>query len=235
MQISKGQIPKTTPPGKLSRVQNWEFMKNLFGEDFDVFFKNGGGEFSMDNLQLEETVVNERILNKKIMKNAYKYSWKIENNLRIIGDLISELGADEELVLMSRAFDSPSIILKYADQIDEIYIGTWAITPSGIQALKEISEKASKVWVLLDATHSKKWLFASGAINIMQQRVNFKFTQNHSKFMAIKFKDSGCLNVVGSMNLSNNPRWENMRISRSAQLYEFLKDFMMQVEGSIVR
>ena len=204
-------------------------MVNLFGEDKDFKFEGAG--FQTEDLHLELEQVNENKLESKVRKQFFRRTRKIENDIEVIKGLVEAIAPDEELLLMSRSFDSPDIVIAYAEAIRSLYVATWAVTPAGISALQLISESAEKVHVLLDKTHSYKWIFQSGAIGILGKKVQITFASNHSKFMAIEFRDGTVLNVTGSMNLSNNPRWENMRINRSREEYEFLKNFVETVGG----
>jgi len=206
-------------------------MVNLFGEDPEFKFDVG---FQSEDLQLEQQQVSENKLETKVRKQFFRYTRKIEADIETITAMIQNLGHDEELLVMSCAFDSPSVVLGYRDRIRRIYVGTWAITPAGIAALQTLGETAADIYVLLDKTHSYKWIFQSGAYKLLQGKVHFKFTANHSKFMAIDLGDGEFLNVTGSMNLSNNPRWENMRINRSQEEFEFLKNFVETVGGDIL-
>lgn len=188
----------------------------------------------MQDLQLEQQQVSENRLETKVRKQFFKYTRKIENDIKVIQDLVAQIGPDEEMMLMSCEFDSPSVILTYRDKIRRIYVATWAITPAGIAALQTLGETAEEIYVLLDKTHSYKWIFTSNAYQLLRGKVKFKFTANHSKFVAIEMTGGEYLNISGSMNLSNNPRWENMRINRSKDEFEFFKHFIETVGGDIL-
>ena len=95
--------------------------------------------------------------------------------------------------------------------------------------LKHFTDKNVKIKVLLDTTHSYKWVFKSGAFSLLNNFVEFKFTENHTKFQLFEFRDGTYITIVGSMNLSNNPRWENMDITRDADVYNFYKSWMDEV------
>lgn len=201
------------------------------------------GELSLDFGQIsfkDQVFTNqERIENeiyKKLKRHNFKRSDKIENDIELIKQLINECGEDEEINLISKAFDSPNIILAILHQIEEIYVSTWAITPAGINSFIELAKTGlcKSAYLFLDNTHSYKWMFSSGAYKVLKDSVIIKFAVNHSKFMVIKMTDGKYLNIYGSMNLSNNPRWENITITRSEDDFKFYKGFLQSVNAELV-
>ena len=60
--------------------------------------------------------------------------------------------------------------------------------------------------------------------------MKIKFCANHSKFIVIE-TETGVLNFVGSMNFSNNPRFENITIDKDINTFEFYRDFIKNVDG----
>src|SRR5574343_1698655 len=90
------------------------------------------GEISFKNKTYTKQERVENRIYKKLKKHNFKRSEKIENDIEVIKDLVSECGEDEEIHLISKAFDSPNIILALLDNIEELYVSTWAITPDGI-------------------------------------------------------------------------------------------------------
>lgn len=201
------------------------------------------GELTLDfgEISFKDQVFTnqERVENKiykKLKRHNFKRSDKIENDIELIKQLISECGEDEEINLISKAFDSPNIILAILDQIEEIYVSTWAITPAGINSFIELAKTGlcKQAYLFLDNTHSYKWMFSSGAYKVLRDSVVIKFAVNHSKFMVIKMVDGKYLNIYGSMNLSNNPRWENITITRSEEDFNFYRGFLKSVNAELV-
>lgn len=162
-----------------------------------------------------------------LQKKRPKYILKATNDMRYITELIDLLETNEQIHLMSNAFDSPSIIysINKKEKIKEIICSTWAITDRGLQVFQELSENTS-VYLLLDKTYSYKWVFESGAINYLKN-IKMKFTENHSKVTLIQ-TEKYFYTFVGSMNLSNNPRIENIVISRDEKIYRFYERFIKQ-------
>lgn len=121
---------------------------------------------------------------------------------------------------MSNCFDSPSIIYSISkkEKIKQVICSTWAITDRGLQIFNELG-KDINVYLLLDKTYSYKWVFEIGAIAYLEN-VKMKFTENHSKIILIK-TENNFYSFVGSMNLSNNPRLENIIINNSQEVFEF--------------
>lgn len=160
----------------------------------------------------------------QLQKKRPKYILKSSNDFKYIKELIEKMEDCEQIHLMSNAFDSPSIL--YA--IDKMYgvktctCSTWAITDRGLQVFYDLS-KCAEVFLLLDKTYSYKWVFESGAINQLKN-VTMKFSENHSKAIIIETICGKKYSFVGSMNLSNNPRLENIMISRDAEIYDFYKN-----------
>lgn len=160
-----------------------------------------------------------------LAKKRPGYILKATNDMKYISELIAQLKDAEQIHLMSNAFDSPSIIfaINKLERIKEIVCSTWAITDRGLQVFQELNSDAD-CYLLLDKTYSYKWVFESGAIAILQN-IKMKFTENHSKCILIKTEDN-YYSFVGSMNLSNNPRIENIMISNSEELYNFYSNFI---------
>lgn len=156
-----------------------------------------------------------------LQKKRPSYILKSTNDLQYIKQIIEALNDGEQAHIMSNAFDSPSIL--YA--IDKMFgvkkctCSTWAITDRGLQVFYDLSQGAS-VFLLLDKTYSYKWVFESGAINQLKN-VTMKFTENHSKIMLINTLCGRKYSFVGSMNLSNNPRLENIIVSLNPEIHDF--------------
>ena len=194
------------------------------------------GEISFKNKELSKEVVVENKMVKKIKKHNWKHGSKIANDIEIIKSLVEEIGPDEELNLISKCFDSPNIVLAYVDQIKELFVSTWAITPAGINSFIQIIQNgnATNLNLLMDKTHSYKWIFTSGAYKIMKGNIKIKFGTNHSKFLCMKLHDGSVLNFIGSINFSNSPRYENITINRDHEDYNFYTDFLKICEGETI-
>lgn len=187
--------------------------------------------FSFRDQQLTREQKAERKIYKRIAKNNYKRRVKIEDNKVLVEQLVAEVGDGETLHIISDSIDSPNIVNAYVDRIAEIYISTWSITPAGIACLENLTANGCCEYALLtlDRTHSYKWMFSSGAYKVLQGKVDIRITAIHSKFIVLKLTDGSVLNFVGSMNLSNNPRWENLMVSRDPEDFEFYKDFLLSI------
>lgn len=173
---------------------------------------------------------NQQKLEYKLVKKKSKTFRAICNDIKIITSWIESIKDDESLKIISNSINSPSIINAAMElgNISECYISTWAVTDAGILALKSLQDTGTKIKVLLDVTHSYKWTFSSGAFDLLKN-CQFIFTDNHSKFQCFKFDNGKVLNIVGSFNLSNNPRYENMEITKSFDDYEFYSNFVDDV------
>ena len=184
------------------------------------------------NQTYSDKVKVEKKMLMKIQKHTFKRKHKIEDDISTIRDLVLNFAPDEEVVLISKRFDSPNIINALLPEIRNIYIATWAITPAGIDALLKLVEtgRVKEAWLILDKTHSYKWIFTSNAYDILKGKVKIKFCANHSKFIVIE-TETGVLNFVGSMNFSNNPRFENITIDKDINTFEFYRDFIKNVDG----
>lgn len=202
-------------------------MEDCFDNFFGIKFCD---KVDFGNLPLSENEKNKNKIFLKKRKYLFRRSLKINEDCERIKKMVEDIAEDEELLILSNSFDSPNIIISFKDEIEEIFIGTWAITPAGITAISEMSNLRTGV-VLMDKTHSYKWIFASGAYEFLARKVQFKFTANHSKFLAMKMRDGSYLNFIGSMNLSNNPRYENITINKRQEDFEFLADFVQNVKG----
>jgi hypothetical protein len=203
-------------------------MKGTYKNTIDFDF----GGVSFQNQILTERVKVENKIVKKLNKHNFKRSHKIESDIETIKDLITELDNFESINLISKKFDSPNIIIALLERIKNIYIATWAITPAGINALVEIvnSGTVNEAYLLLDKTHSYKWIFQSTAYEILKGKVKIRFCANHSKFICIEH-ENGYLNFSGSMNFSNNPRFENINIDKDKETFDFYKTFVKTVSA----
>lgn len=190
-------------------------------------------EFSMENKIFNKTEKTERKIWKRIRKNNYVYRRKIESNIDEIRKLVAEMQTDEIIRMVSNVFDSPNIANAFIDKIELLYISTWSVTPAGIAALVNIAENdvCSECVLLMDKTHSYKWIFADGAYDILKNKVTIRFCAVHSKFIVMKLTDGTYLNFIGSMNWSNNPRWENIEITKSKDDFDFYSDFIINVQS----
>ncbi len=81
----------------------------------------------------------------------------------------------------------------------------------------------------LDRTHSYKWIFSSGAYKCLQGKIDIRITAIHSKIIAMRLSDGEVLNFIGSPNLSNNPRWENIIVTKDPADFEFYRDFLLSI------
>lgn len=162
-----------------------------------------------------------------LIKKRPQYILKATNDMKYITQLIELLKENEQIHLMSNAFDSPSILyaINKKETVEKVICSTWAITDRGLQVFQELGEKIP-VYLLLDKTYSYKWVFESGASQLLKN-VTFKFSENHSKVILIKTSEN-YYSFVGSMNLSNNPRIENIMISKDKEIFEFYERFIKQ-------
>jgi len=173
---------------------------------------------------------NQRKLEYKLVKKKAKTFRKVSNDIKTITEWVNMIKTGEGIRILSNKIDSPSLInaTMLQGEIVECYVSTWAITNAGLLALKELQDTGAKITVLLDITHSYKWTFQSGAFKMLKN-VNFVFTENHSKFQCFKLKTGECINYIGSFNLSNNPRYENLEITKDVDDYYFFTNFVNDV------
>jgi len=166
-------------------------------------------------------------LRKKDIKTRYK---QLNDCKLIISEILSIKDESESLKLISNSFDSPNILtaISTIKKIHRVYISTWAITEYGILQMKKLSDQGIEIYALMDDTHSYKWLFQSGAAEILKN-VKFQFTANHSKFILIELAGELPFVISGSMNMSNNPRYENIEISRNRDEFDFYRSFIMNI------
>jgi hypothetical protein len=191
----------------------------------------GTFNFSFQNQSLTKEQKVERKIYRRIAKNNYKRRLKIEDNKELITELVAGLGTDEMLHLVTDSLDSPNIINAYIESIEEIYISTWSITPAGIACLENLASNGNchTALLVLDRTHSYKWIFSSGAYKCLQGKIDIRITAIHSKIIAMRLADGEVLNFVGSPNLSNNPRWENIIVTKDPADFEFYRDFLLSI------
>ena len=194
--------------------------KNLFG-------------FSFAQQKVDKKKKVESKIYAKLTKHRARYALKIEDDITIIKQWVEQIGPDEQLQIVSNVIDCPNILEAYLPHITEAYIATWSITPAGVSAIEQLANSPilEDAILLIDKTHSYKWIFASGAYEIFKKKIQIKCAANHTKFIVVKLDDGSCLNFVGSMNMSNNPRYENMAITKSVEDFEFYKSFILELDA----
>ena len=194
--------------------------KNLFG-------------FSFAQQKVDKKKKVESKIYAKLTKHRARYAQKIEDDITIIKQWVEQIGPDEQLQIVSNVIDCPNILEAYLPHITEAYIATWSITPAGVSAIEQLANSPilEDAILLIDKTHSYKWIFASGAYEIFKRKILIKCAANHAKFIVVKLDDGSCLNFVGSMNMSNNPRYENMAITKSVEDFEFYKSFILELDA----
>lgn len=191
------------------------------------FFDEYKEEFKTKrNAYLSKHINKKNKFKYNLLKKKPKYLLKSVNDLSYINELISKLEDNTQIHLISNAFDSPSIIfaINKREQIKNVYVSTWAVTDRGLSMLSDLG-KDVKSYLLLDKTYSYKWVFESGAIGLLGQ-TKLKFTENHSKMILIETENNK-YSFVGSMNLTNNPRLENIMITKDTELFEFYRNFIL--------
>ncbi len=198
--------------------------------------KDGGGKqaefnFSFQNRTMTPQQKAERKIYKRIARNNHKRRHRIENNKELVAELVAGLTGDESLHMVTDSLDSPNIINTYVERIAEIYISTWSITPAGIACLENLAANGCfrTALLVLDRTHSYKWIFASGAYRCLQGKIDIRITAIHSKIIVMRLNDDSVINFVGSPNLSNNPRWENILITKDPEDFAFYRDFLLSI------
>lgn len=194
------------------------------------------GEITFSDKRLTEKQRVENKMVSKIEKHRYHYGRKISNDVEVIRELVHTLPDGATYDLISKAFDSPTIVLSFLPKIKRLFIATWAITPAGINALMEISNNGviEECWVMLDMTHSYKWIFESEAYQILKGRVKFKFLATHAKFICYELTDGTVMNFIGSMNFSNNPRFENIQITKDRNDFDFYSGFILNTYAKTI-
>ena len=202
------------------------------GKEFELDF----GEITFEN---KDYSAKQRVENKmvsKIKKHRFKREHKISDDIEVIRKIVLGIKEDEQIDLISKAFDSPSLVLSFLEDIKRLYVATWAITPAGISALERIVSNGiiEECVVMLDMTHSYKWIFQSEAYQILKGKVKFKFLATHAKYICYELKDGSVINFIGSMNFSNNPRYENIQVNRDREDFEFYTGFIKNTGGQTI-
>lgn len=189
--------------------------------------------FSFAQQKVDKKKKVESKIYAKLTKYRARHAQKIEDDITVIKNWVKDIGTDEQLQIVSNVIDCPNILEAYLPDITEAYIATWSITPAGVSAIEQLANSPilENAILLIDKTHSYKWIFASGAYEIFKKKIQIKCAANHTKFIVVKLKDGTCLNFVGSMNMSNNPRFENMAITKSEEDFNFYKAFMVELQA----
>lgn len=189
--------------------------------------------FSFQSIAVDKKKKVESKIYSKLTKYRKRHSQKIIDDIDLIKKWVESVGEDEMLQIVSNVIDCPNILEAYLPHITEAYVATWSITPAGVSAIESLANSPilEDAVLLIDKTHSYKWVFASGAYEIFKRKIRIKCAANHTKFIVVKLQDGTCLNFVGSMNMSNNPRYENMTITKSVEDFEFYKQFINEINA----
>lgn len=195
-------------------------QQNLFG-------------FSFAQIKVDKQKRVESKIYAKLKKYRSRHAQKIVDDIALIKSWVEQLHADDCLQIVSNVIDCPNILEAYLPLITEAYIATWSITPAGVSAIESLANSPilEDAVLLIDKTHSYKWVFASGAYEIFKKKIRIKCAANHTKFIVVKLQNGSCLNFVGSMNMSNNPRYENMTITKNEEDFEFYKSFINDLKA----
>lgn len=166
----------------------------------------------------------------------YKFNGRMLSNIEQIKEIYEQMEDTDIYHIISDAFDSPNFIKAFIGRIEEIYIATWSIHPSGFHVIAEIGEHPNTKagMVMIYKSNSMFWMFRSGAASRHRGKIDIKLTNSHAKFYALKLTDSSCVTFVGSFNLSGNPHFENVMVSKSPEWFEFYKNCVLQMEGTII-
>lgn len=193
--------------------------------------------FSFAQIKVDKQKKVENKMYAKLTKYRSRHREKIIDDIAVIKNWVEQLHEDDQLQIVSNVIDCPNILEAYLSMITEAYIATWSITPAGVSAIESLANSPilEDAILLIDKTHSYKWIFASGAYEIFKKKIKIKCAANHTKFIVVKLQDGTCLNFVGSMNMSNNPRYENMTITKSKEDFEFYKNFIVELKAETLK
>lgn len=189
--------------------------------------------FSFAPVKVDKKKKVESKIYSKLKTYRVRHHQKIVDDIARIKEWVEQIGPDEQLQILSNVIDCPNILEAYLPQITEAYIATWSITPAGVSAIESLANSPilEDAVLLIDKTHTYKWIFASGAYEIFRKKIRIKCCANHTKFIVVKLQGGAVLNFVGSMNMSNNPRFENMTITRCPEDFEFYKSFINNLKA----
>ena len=189
--------------------------------------------FSFAQVQVDKKKKVESKIYSKLSKYRARHREKIADDVELIKQWVEQIGPDEQLQIVSNVIDCPNILEAYLPQITQAYIATWSITPAGVSAIESLANSPilEDAVLLIDKTHTYKWIFASGAYEVFKKKIRIKCCANHTKFIVVKLQNGECLNFVGSMNMSNNPRYENMTITKNTDDFEFYKSFINELNA----
>jgi len=165
----------------------------------------------------------------RMSRKRAQYTMKNLIDQKVIEEVLNSIEKGQELKLISNKFDAPSLIFSIQELygIKELYVSTWAITDRGVDSLRFLADKGIHSFVVLDKTYSYKWIFQSGVYKMLSEYVHFNFCENHSKVILMETECGKKISFSGSMNLSHNPRIENIDISFDSGVFEFYKSFIM--------
>lgn len=193
--------------------------------------------FSFAQVKVDKKKKVENKIYSKLSKYRARHREKIADDVELIKKWVEQIGPDEQLQIVSNVIDCPNILEAYLPQITQAYIATWSITPAGVSAIESLanSQILEDAVLLIDKTHTYKWIFASGAYEVFKKKIRIKCCANHTKFIVVKLQSGECLNFVGSMNMSNNPRYENMTITKNTDDFEFYKSFVNELNDETLK
>lgn len=128
--------------------------------------------FSFQSIAVDKKKKVESKIYSKLTKYRKRHSQKIIDDIDLIKKWVESIGEDEMLQIVSNVIDCPNILEAYLPHITEAYVATWSITPAGMSAIESLANSPilEDAVLLIDKTHSYKWVFASGAYEILKKK-----------------------------------------------------------------
>lgn len=152
--------------------------------------------------------------------------WTLGEFLKIVESLDDQKSA----ILFSYNLNMPNILKHYAPKCAEIFIGTFAISAPALVGIQSAYDNGCEIHVLVDYTFYRSRNNVNAYKRYLQGKVDLRKCKNHSKYLAMKFKNGTFLNVYGSANLSKNPSFEMVHIGKSKEEFEFMKEVTLSME-----
>jgi len=116
-----------------------------------------------------------------------------------------------------------------------IFVSTWTATSADLAKILNFldSKLLKSVSFLIDFTFQRRQPAVAHKIRTTFGRNSIRITRNHAKFFQIWNDRDWHLTCKTSMNLNQNPRFEDFDISNDLDLFEFLQNIRAEIFSRI--
>ena len=215
-----------------------------FLSDTDLPFSDDQNGDSLETARtLDRPIAQERKAKRRELVNGLKREALNEliptlpppdTDLYIIGN---GAGAEIRHGINPLAFDFgtfiPHVVRMLSDQGCTCYVSTWTMNENHVKSMVEMlaDGRLATLSVMVDPYFSRRTpaIYAQLITGLQAHGGRFKAFKNHCKIIAIANSDGETCVIMGSANLSAQPRTENYTLSTAPDLYRWIRDEFFEV------